>query len=160
MSTAGRNPRRRSAPVGSRPDYSPMDAGLAVYAGDVRPLLRILAGEENLLAGLEWQDDALCGEVGEALFFPEKGGAGSSSHAARSVCAGCQVRRECLTDALEHMGDYGTGQHGIWGGTSHDQREWLLKAFPGDVRAACDYAMEQDCAIDTTDMQPRKSAAA
>ena len=118
------------------------------------PLLQIVMTPADL-AELEWQDKALCAEVGSDFFYPEKGG---SSREARSVCASCQVRGECLADALARMGEYGSGKHGVWGGTTFSQREWLLGHF-GAVQLAVSYAMEQDCTIDTVDMQPRKAAA-
>jgi WhiB family redox-sensing transcriptional regulator len=129
-----------------------------VTAGDVRPLLAILAGDSVLTTHLEWQREGLCAEVGLELFFLEKGSHGSRE--ARSVCAACPVRRECVTDALEHMEDCGPGLWGVWGGTSPQQRHWLQRNFGGDVEAAVSYAMEQDCTIETVGMQPRKVAAA
>ena len=102
-----------------------------------------------------WTALALCAEVGGDFFYPEKGG---SSRDARSICASCPVRGQCLADALTRMGEYGSGKYGVWGGTTFNQREWLLDHF-SSVQAAVAYAMEQDCTIDTVDMQPRKAAA-
>ena len=66
-----------------------------------------------------WQDAALCQQVGDAIFFPEKG---ESSRPAKSVCRNCPVREPCLQYALE------TDQRfGIWGGTSERQRRRLKR---------------------------------
>jgi len=73
-----------------------------------------------------WTELALCTEVGSDFFYPGKGG---SSREARSVCAACPVRGECLADALARMGEYGSGRFGVWGGTTFSQREWLLDHF-------------------------------
>lgn len=106
---------------------------------------------------LTWQDAALCGQIGSDAFYGERG---CTNTAARRVCARCPVREDCLTDALNNMGLYGMGRHGVWGSTSPEQRLWLLDQFSGDVQAAVAYAMDQDPAADTVNLQPRKAAAA
>ena len=63
---------------------------------------------------LSWQDLARCTEVDSEIFFPGKGG---STREAEKVCAGCEVREPCLEYALAHYED-----HGIWGGTSRNER--------------------------------------
>lgn len=69
------------------------------------------------MKGLEWQDDALCAEVGMDMFFPEVGG---SNRDAQRICAECPVRVQCLA--------YGMGEeHGIWGGLSALQRRRLRR---------------------------------
>lgn len=69
-----------------------------------------------------WHEWALCGGMSFATFF----GAASDERptmkrseitAARAVCAGCPVKRECLTSAMVHR-----EQFGVWGGTSGRQR--------------------------------------
>ncbi|CAN5767451.1 N/A [soil metagenome] len=73
----------------------------------------------KLLQPVEWQSDARCAEVDPEIFFPERGG---SSKSARSVCALCSVRLECLEYALNNK-----EQFGIWGGTSERERRRLRK---------------------------------
>lgn len=137
--------------------YSPAELGMDVTTGDVRPLLSILSGDTSLVGtALDWQDEAVCPEVDPSLFFLERGQ--SSTHA-RSVCAGCPVRRPCLTDALRRPGDVATGGYGIWGATSPEQREYLLGRFRGNVAAAADYAMRCDPLDASPDPQPREVAA-
>ena len=64
-----------------------------------------------------WQAFALCAEVDPEIFFPDKG---SSSAPAKRVCMGCEVRTECLEDALR------TGErYGVRGGKSERQRRKL-----------------------------------
>lgn len=64
-----------------------------------------------------WQDQALCAQVDAELFYPEKGG---STREAKSICAGCPVRMECLEYAMDR------GEHfGIWGGLSERERRRL-----------------------------------
>lgn len=65
-------------------------------------------------------DDRACRDVDLKIFFPPK-----STHAdeAREICGRCNCQAECLQWALD------TEQaHGIWGGTSPDERFQLLKA--------------------------------
>ncbi len=40
-----------------------------------------------------WHDLARCAETDPEMFFPEKG---ESTRPAKRVCAGCEVRTECL----------------------------------------------------------------
>lgn len=71
----------------------------------------------------DWQDDALCAEVGLEPFFAEKGG---RVPLAKRVCRRCDVRAECLADALEmEASPEHAGRHGIWGGLSPDERDAL-----------------------------------
>lgn len=82
-----------------------------------------------------WHAWALCAGMSFAEFF----GAASDERPtmkrsevsrARSICAGCPVKRECLDWALEHEG------FGVWGGTSGRQRTIMraaMKAGQQDV---------------------------
>ena len=73
------------------------------------------------LAAIEadWRNRALCAQTDPEAFFPEKGG---STRDAKKVCARCEVRAECLKDALGRK-----ELHGIWGGTSDRERRRLLR---------------------------------
>jgi WhiB family transcriptional regulator, redox-sensing transcriptional regulator len=65
-----------------------------------------------------WQAHAACVGISTEEFFP----AGSSGAAldqlarAKAICALCPVTKQCLEYALD------TGQHGVWGGMSEDER--------------------------------------
>ncbi|NNJ04183.1 WhiB family transcriptional regulator [Streptomyces sp. PKU-MA01144] len=73
----------------------------------------------------EWQDDALCAEVGTDLWFPE---AGHTGRDAKEVCYRCPVRRECLTDAMrEEHGSSHERRFGIRGGLGPRERIALEK---------------------------------
>ena len=67
-----------------------------------------------------WRLDALCAETDPEAFFPEKGG---STREAKRVCAGCDVRAECLEFALSN-----DERFGIWGGLSERERRRLRLA--------------------------------
>jgi WhiB family transcriptional regulator, redox-sensing transcriptional regulator len=72
----------------------------------------------------EWWSRAACQSADPELFFPisEAGQSVTQIAGAKAVCAGCGVRRECLTFALV------TGQpYGVWGGTSPEERQALRK---------------------------------
>jgi WhiB family transcriptional regulator, redox-sensing transcriptional regulator len=76
----------------------------------------------NLLEGLEqqdWQERALCAQTDPEAFFPEKGG---STREAKRICAGCEVRAECLEYALAF-----DERFGIWGGLSERERRRLKR---------------------------------
>jgi WhiB family transcriptional regulator, redox-sensing transcriptional regulator len=72
---------------------------------------------------LEWTRRAACGSLpvrkADRIFFPERGG---SSKPARTICARCPVRAECLAYALEKGEAFG-----IWGGASERERRELRK---------------------------------
>lgn len=61
-----------------------------------------------------WQDDALCAEIGGDTWYPDKGG---STKEAKKICLECPVRAECLQYALDH-----DERFGIWGGKSERER--------------------------------------
>ena len=70
----------------------------------------------------DWRSRAACLSADPDLFFPisSSGPAVDQVAKAKSICAGCQVRQECLGYALA------TDQiHGVWGGTSEEERQLL-----------------------------------
>ncbi|MFN8016199.1 MAG: WhiB family transcriptional regulator [Acidimicrobiia bacterium] len=66
-----------------------------------------------------WQTRANCLGVDPDLFFPERG---ASTREAKSVCAGCEVKGECLEYALTNGEKFG-----IWGGLSERERRRLRR---------------------------------
>lgn len=66
-----------------------------------------------------WQTRANCLGVDPDLFFPERG---ASTREAKSVCAGCEVKPECLEYALSNGEKFG-----IWGGLSERERRRLRR---------------------------------
>jgi WhiB family redox-sensing transcriptional regulator len=63
-----------------------------------------------------WQDRARCVETDPEVFFPEQG---SVPREAKRICAGCEVRAECLAWALAQP----ERLLGVWGGlTEHERR--------------------------------------
>jgi WhiB family transcriptional regulator, redox-sensing transcriptional regulator len=66
-----------------------------------------------------WRSLAACQSADPDLFFPVSSSGPSLVQVAqaKAICAGCQVRRECLAFALR------THQvHGVWGGLSERER--------------------------------------
>lgn len=82
--------------------------------------------EVRELPAADWRDrgNRACDGMATELFFP----VGSSGPAlpqiarAKSVCAGCPVRRECGEWALESGQDYG-----IWGGMTEQERREISR---------------------------------
>ena len=68
----------------------------------------------------DWRAAGACLSADPDLFFPiatTSSLAGRQITEARQVCAGCQVRQQCLDFAMR------TGEtHGIWGGTTPEER--------------------------------------
>jgi WhiB family redox-sensing transcriptional regulator len=65
-----------------------------------------------------WMPYGACHGADTELFFPiaSAGRALKQVNSAKTVCGRCQVHADCLSYALETM------QHGIWGGTTGDER--------------------------------------
>jgi WhiB family redox-sensing transcriptional regulator len=73
----------------------------------------------GLLPAPKWHERALCAQTDPEAFFPEKGG---STRDAKRICGRCEVRAECLEDALVHDERYG-----VWGGLSERERRRLKR---------------------------------
>jgi WhiB family redox-sensing transcriptional regulator len=68
-----------------------------------------------------WYGDAACASHEAELFFPPSDVPGASQKA-KTICAGCPVREECLAFALE------TAQsEGVWGGMDAGERRRLRR---------------------------------
>jgi WhiB family redox-sensing transcriptional regulator len=72
----------------------------------------------------DWGSRAACRSADPELFFPVSGAGPSVAQVAeaKTVCARCEVRSECLAFALATRQPYG-----VWGGTSPDERTVLRK---------------------------------
>ena len=72
---------------------------------------------------MDWRHFAECREEDPELFFPvgTSGPALQQIAEAKAVCHRCPVSAECLRWALA------TGQVGIWGGLSEDERRALKR---------------------------------
>ena len=67
---------------------------------------------------------AACTTVDPDLFFPiaKPGPAAEQVARAKAVCAGCEIRQECLDYALDAR-----SVQGIWGGTSEEERQLIRR---------------------------------
>jgi WhiB family redox-sensing transcriptional regulator len=75
---------------------------------------------KGLEQDLSWQVHANCIGCDPDAFFPQRG---ASAVEARRVCAGCEVREECLEYALTTPIKFG-----IWGGRSERERKKMREA--------------------------------
>jgi WhiB family transcriptional regulator, redox-sensing transcriptional regulator len=78
--------------------------------------------------GMDWWQSAACRTADPDMFFPVSLSGSGQEEAARAkeVCASCPVRRQCLQFALA------TRQaHGVWGGTTEEERRLRPPATPG-----------------------------
>jgi WhiB family transcriptional regulator, redox-sensing transcriptional regulator len=90
----------------------------------IRGLSAAVAGDASYVAAsTTWMPLGACQGEDPELFFPiaVRGPALRQINAARAVCRGCAVAVMCLTYALE------TGQAGIWGGTTWEERRVMPK---------------------------------
>ncbi|MEA2476128.1 MAG: WhiB family transcriptional regulator, redox-sensing transcriptional regulator [Actinomycetota bacterium] len=83
--------------------------------------------DQTLLTELEWRERAACLEYPAVLFFGLDDSESPAERRARedeakSVCARCDVRRECLEYALATKEPYG-----IWGGLTEIERKAYLR---------------------------------
>lgn len=65
----------------------------------------------------DWTLDARCRGMQDRL-FPD----GADQKRARAVCMGCQVRAQCLAEALDNRIEWG-----VWGGMTERERRSLLR---------------------------------
>jgi WhiB family transcriptional regulator, redox-sensing transcriptional regulator len=80
------------------------------------------AEDRMLTAGRDWRQRAACLPADPDLFFPVSAAGRSLEQVtrAKTICARCRVRGECLAFALA------TGQvHGVWGGLTEQERRPL-----------------------------------
>lgn len=75
---------------------------------------------EFLINREPWTDGALCSQIGQDMFFPEKG---EPSKPAKQICRSCEVKTQCLEYALSHGENFG-----VWGGLSARERTKLRRS--------------------------------
>mgnify|MGYP006278567437 FL=1 len=69
----------------------------------------------------EWIANAACrGSDPDSLFVQ-----GAAQNRAKTICLGCNVRTECLADALDNRVEFG-----VWGGMTERERRALLRRRP------------------------------
>lgn len=78
------------------------------------------------MTALATDASALCAQVDPAVWFPEKG---ESNTAAKAICHRCDLEAACLTTALADP-----ELEGIWGGTTHRERQTMRALAAPTVR--------------------------
>lgn len=79
-----------------------------------------------------WISQALCPQHEPDIFYAPPT-AVHTQRTAKSICADCPVRAECLTHAIEH-----DETHGVWGGLTARERRDLTRADrPATITAQC-----------------------
>lgn len=69
----------------------------------------------------DWRQLARCAEADPDLFYPE---ARDTAQTAKSICAVCEVRTDCLATAIATR-----EPHGIWGGLTYRERLTLARGL-------------------------------
>jgi len=111
-----------------------------------------------LLDGRDWRDQTACREADPLLFdFDPETDSESSAEPAKRICAGCQVRADCLSSALSWPAE--DDSVGIYGGLTPAERSerrvrqggrrfcggrqsWGVAAHPTFARVSFDLAAE------------------
>ena len=70
---------------------------------------------------VEWATQAACRTTDPDSLFVQ----GAAQNRAKAICVGCQVRTECLADALDNRVEFG-----VWGGMTERERRALLRRRP------------------------------
>lgn len=68
-----------------------------------------------------WVSRALCAEYEPDALFVQ----GANQRQVRLRCMECEVRLECLADALQSEANYG-----VWGGLTERERRAILRYYP------------------------------
>ena len=79
----------------------------------------------------EWLDAGACRSEDPGAFLPitSSGPSAQQIAAAKAGCASCGVQSQCLHYALEsHQ------SHGVWGGTSEEERQRMTSSHGGNSR--------------------------
>ena len=76
---------------------------------------------EPMSASGEWTVHAACRTTDPDTLFVQ----GAAQNRAKVICSGCQVRTECLADALDNRVEFG-----VWGGMTERERRALLRRRP------------------------------
>jgi WhiB family redox-sensing transcriptional regulator len=101
-------------------------------SADAEPMSRTRRQPADLLVPeSRWRSMAACRSADPDLFFPisSSGQSMAQEAAAKAICAGCRVRRECLAFALRtHQA------HGVWGGLSEQERHPVRSAALARVK--------------------------
>lgn len=86
-----------------------------------------------------WRQDRACADMDPNLFFPIglMGDAIDQTNLAKSICAQCPVRGQCLEFALRTHQDYG-----IWGGRTEDERRVMRRNRRAAARRAATAAAQ------------------
>ncbi len=81
-----------------------------------------------------WRDHAACLGADPELFYARTGDL-LTIRAAQAVCAGCEVRAECLADALARGEKFG-----VWGGLTPGDRRRLRRQLGASLpdRLGCE----------------------
>jgi hypothetical protein len=83
------------------------DPAMALLGWLMQPSQPPIPSIEDLVERPEWMDRAACRGRGTDAFFPSRRG---RTRAAKAMCAGCEVRAECLAYALDDL-----STDGVWG---------------------------------------------
>jgi WhiB family redox-sensing transcriptional regulator len=78
-----------------------------------------LSADTVTMPSWDWRQLAACRHADPELFFPPSASGPGLNQVtqAKAICAGCPVRQQCLTFALDTRQD-----HGVWGGMSEEER--------------------------------------
>ncbi len=84
----------------------------------------------------DWASVAACKQSRPDELFVR----GAEQNRAKQLCAGCPVRTECLSEALDNQIEWG-----VWGGMTERERRALLRKRPNVTswRRLLETAMEQ-----------------
>ncbi len=69
----------------------------------------------------EWAAKAACRSIDPDILFVQ----GAAQNRVKAICLGCEVRTECLSDALDNRIEFG-----VWGGMTERERRALLRRRP------------------------------
>lgn len=105
---------------------------------------------------IDWTAGAACRSSDPDTLFVQ----GAAQNRAKAICMGCEVRTECLADALDNRVEFG-----VWGGMTERERRALLRRRPNVtswrrlLQAAQDEYQRSTNLLDTVVQLPEPRAA-
>lgn len=84
-----------------------------------------MAKSKEAVVNTDWREEAACIDTNPDLFFPigKTGRAAEQANDAKKICGQCIAQIACLEYALNAR-----EQYGIWGGTTEEERQVILKS--------------------------------
>lgn len=100
----------------------PKEVSNGYAENQIRGTLALRGTADRKLDGSsDWRELSACKDADPNIFFPEQDDR-TAIKLAKAICDACQVREQCLEDAMVRR-----EKHGIWGGKDEKERRRMYR---------------------------------